>query len=486
MHAMPMLLIVEDEQIERESLQEMLAIDYGAENVYAADSAPEAITLIKSCKPDIILLDIILRNSSGFDVAYYVKQKYPHITVIFLTAHNEFDFAHTALNIGVTDYLLKPVRPSILREKIQAALRLKETAHHGNIPIWPFLHHNMVREVTSLLPFCPNYIAVSGIYPQEMPDSPAGHFIASRIRSIGWLETNAGQFILYLRHGSGSDSERCLEDLNSQMAEKFGVKLISGLSHPIADIDGMPLGYAQAQSAYQRRVFYDKPTIIKYAALRKAPLPYPLELEADLLISLSTRQPQDCTDSTERLAQAFLAGCAGDSAVLLQWYKRLVVVLQRFCGEKGDTLPIIRPKGYWSSAAEFSQSINSVVGAVLVHTLIDKQTPKPFVNRILKIIQQKFSGDISLKQVSQIVGINPAYVSRQFKQQTGESFKECLTRLRLEHAKKLLSTSGKNVSAVAKESGFSDPNYFCEVFKKRLGHTPSDYRAIHGIHEPGL
>jgi YesN/AraC family two-component response regulator len=124
--------------------------------------AQEAIHIVNEIKPELVLLDIKLKNSSGFEVAVHIKKEYPNIKIIVLTAYSEFDFAHKALNLGIGEYLLKPVRPSILLERIEKALSGKTRIIAGNTLIWPLLESNMVDEIKSTLNIYPNIIAIGG------------------------------------------------------------------------------------------------------------------------------------------------------------------------------------------------------------------------------------------------------------------------------------------------------------------------------------
>ena len=91
-------------------------------------------------------------------------------------------------------------------------------------------------------------------------------------------------------------------------------------------------------------------------------------------------------------------------------------------------------------------------------------------------IQENYSKDISLDDVSGLVNISPYYFSKVFKDETGETFVEYLTKLRIVYAKKLLREKEKSIKQICLESGYSDPNYFSRIFKKSVGVTPSEFQ----------
>jgi len=87
-----------------------------------------------------------------------------------------------------------------------------------------------------------------------------------------------------------------------------------------------------------------------------------------------------------------------------------------------------------------------------------------------------FEKDISLHSVAKEVNISPNHFSMIFSQETGETFINYITRVRLEHAKVLLKTTKKRTADIGYEVGYNDTHYFSYVFKKNTGMTPKEFR----------
>ena len=98
------------------------------------------------------------------------------------------------------------------------------------------------------------------------------------------------------------------------------------------------------------------------------------------------------------------------------------------------------------------------------------------VKRARQYIDQNFTADISLDDVSRQINISPFYFSKVFKDETGETFVEYLTGLRIKKAKQLLKEREYSIKQICMESGYRNPNYFSRIFKKNVGVTPSEYR----------
>ena len=112
------ILIVEDQITIRQTLEHFLQKQPGFTVIGACGTVHEAIVLINTTKPDLLLLDIGLPDGTGFDI---LEQMPPaQSKVIFLTAHHEH--AIRAIRYGAIDYLLKPLNESELREALQRVI----------------------------------------------------------------------------------------------------------------------------------------------------------------------------------------------------------------------------------------------------------------------------------------------------------------------------------------------------------------------------
>ena len=83
--------------------------------------------------------------------------------------------------------------------------------------------------------------------------------------------------------------------------------------------------------------------------------------------------------------------------------------------------------------------------------------------------------DLSLNSICSYLNISTSYFSTIFKEMTGETFIESLTRIRMEKAKELLENTTLKNYEIAEKVGFSDPHYFGISFKKMTGKTPTEY-----------
>ncbi|QDU99014.1 Cyclic di-GMP phosphodiesterase response regulator RpfG [Lignipirellula cremea] len=126
------IMIVDDEPINIKVVQKYLGIA-GYENFITTSDSSEAMEIIRSQRPDVLLLDIMMPCVSGLDLLDAVRGdlELAHLPVLFLTATTDEHTKACALELGATDFLNKPVKPTELVPRVRNALVLK--AHHDQM-----------------------------------------------------------------------------------------------------------------------------------------------------------------------------------------------------------------------------------------------------------------------------------------------------------------------------------------------------------------
>lgn len=100
-------MIVDDHTIMRDGLQALLGSEPEFEVIATASDGREALLLMKTQRPDLILMDLSMPKTSGVDAIGHIKRKFPQIKIVALTFHKEDKYIHTTLEAGADGYVLK-------------------------------------------------------------------------------------------------------------------------------------------------------------------------------------------------------------------------------------------------------------------------------------------------------------------------------------------------------------------------------------------
>ncbi len=109
----------------------------------------------------------------------------------------------------------------------------------------------------------------------------------------------------------------------------------------------------------------------------------------------------------------------------------------------------------------------------------DQMRHANIVHQCIQYINTHYSEKITLESLSYQVYLSPTYLSRVFRQETGETVTEYITRVRIDRSKELLRHKSMSIATVAQLVGFEDQSYFTRVFKKRVSISPLRYREKH-------
>lgn len=92
---------------------------------------------------------------------------------------------------------------------------------------------------------------------------------------------------------------------------------------------------------------------------------------------------------------------------------------------------------------------------------------------MIRYIREHYKEDV---QVAKLVQLHPSYAGQMFKQEVGENFSDYLNRVRMEKASELLERTTMKIYEVSGTVGISDYRYFCKLFKRHTGFTPTQYK----------
>ena len=98
-----------------------------------------------------------------------------------------------------------------------------------------------------------------------------------------------------------------------------------------------------------------------------------------------------------------------------------------------------------------------------------------YVSRAIKAIREDFARKLSIESISDDLGVSASYLSRKFKEVTGQTFLDFLNKYRVQQAIVMLGTRQYRISEISEATGFTDYKHFCSVFKKYTSKSPTKF-----------
>lgn len=509
------VMLVDDERPVLDGIKLLVRRDLAQEFevVGTASSGREAIEKVAGLSPEIVLMDVSMPGLTGLDAIREIRKRSYAPVFILVTAYERFDIAREAVELGVVDYLLKPVN----REKLALALRAadRHIEQTGRISLREY-------EFREREEFLRSYAEMAFLQAVMLGMDLAGRMESWRA-ALAWDGGEYGSAVCAAfisppgRHVSDGDAHRLYERFRSIL--RFKTKalvgpLVAGRALALLPLDDPEAGgreLAALRGALGQELAAELGMgLLRVGAGPAAPLgeivrswhaavadlggaqagaeaPMAgLDQETEFLDQLSAGY----VDRAQMALDALLAAVEGAAEVPPERRYRLVgllagacrVVVQRGLLDPEQAARLLDLRGFEAaggacvdgaafclSARAWFQDLRGRLGSA-------PQYSAP-VARVVAWLRANYAAAISLEMAADLAGLSISRMSKQFIAETGMGFSEFLIAWRIERAKELLVQPGASIKQVSIAVGYADPNYFARLFKKETGRTPSAFAA---------
>ncbi|MCD1257302.1 response regulator [Paenibacillus athensensis] len=515
------LLIVDDEPIERMALQKMIEDGAtGIEVVGHAANGREAIAAADRLQPDLITMDIKMPGINGLEAIEKIKETNDTIKFIVVTAFDTFEFARQAIKLGVSDYMLKPSRTAVVLEtigKVAADIRLARTELEQRrldrerlqkmVPIVeadivsqllfdyvPSIHLDEMIELLGL----PS--ASGGFVMNVLLSTPADREVSPEELDLLYARLTKPIYESTLRCWIGklsgkqlplivfNDSERAYRNHAVGLARKLVQTLRRlGGNEPFIGIGGFCPDVRELRKSYHEALFASADTT---AAARFCLYEDLAQQGSETAGSLTAEMEKNVLEEVrrghwaaagEQIGQMIdvYEGAGLSAGMAQQRIFEVLIIVSRMLQDMGIDVPKPYYKEQAGAYLQLKAETRLLVGQLMETTeTLTGGMETDLLQRMKLYIKEHAHEDLSLERVAATVGRNPFYISKLFKEHFGTNYIDFLTECRMEMAKHLMQETDKSLKEITFEIGYNDPNYFSRVFKKAVGHSPTDYRKM--------
>lgn len=529
------VIIADDEKWVRAAIVKTIPFEkLGLTLICEASNGLEALELCKTHKPHILITDIKMPGLTGLDLIKELYDILPEIKIIILSGYSDFEYAKAAMTYGITNYILKPVdeneisqvllkvKESIINERRQYeenSLIKKQYAKTMSVLLEKFLNQ-LISPNCLTLDFIKNELKKFGLIFDNMffttvvfksDKSVRGNesttkkykTLITRImkRYLGAVTfTNLSrdtELISVINHPQNISHNSMVRAFNLCIAvynKHFGGHLSLGVSMAAQQITRLSDMYNQSIEALQLKFWEDSGNIFYYRPNSFSDtlnINLSEEVLDDIAVNIKISECNPALSYLDSICSQLKTHSPLKPELVKDFFwtfiqsltNRLNVQLSFIEQElsKGSIHPYERIKGS-VSLNELLLCIKDILERICLH--YNRNNPSEdmsVVEMARKFIENNFDKNLSLEQVSKYVHLNPTYFSELFKKNTGMSFVDYKTFLRIENAKKLLTTTTLNVEKISGSLGYTDPKYFSKLFKKITGKTPQDYKKKHNL-----
>ena len=530
------ILLVDDEILVRDAIREN--IDWGkldCELIGDCENGKQAVEFVKTHEVDIVLTDILMPYMDGMELSHFLHDNYPDVLIVIFSGFGEFEYAKKAIQYNVSEYMLKPVTAMELtkvienmKEKLDS--RKKEQRKMESLTQVSQDYHknaNVIRsKALDCLVKCTREVQVSldelermGItfqaasyrvavfdidtysemYQMDMDKQQESALMAFVLFNVGdeivvqekagvvYQEGNNRVCIIFAGNRTKEFSEnihRICHEIQKKVKEVIGLETSIGIG-------------SWVRSPYE--------LIYSYRLAAKA-IDYRYLLGGNLLFDMEEKKTDNSIFLINDLETLTEAIKSGDRRLMEETLGQIETEIKSALVEK--SYACIYPQQVIRAIGNTCQSLSEEPEKIIAQreallkavteqrmfsqaaALVEKYAQEVFdelqeLNSssgqrqgmlAMDYIQKNYMDPgLSLNSICSYLNISTSYFSTIFKEMTGETFIEVLTRVRMEKAKELLENTTMKNYEIAEKVGFSDPHYFGISFKKITGKTPTEY-----------
>lgn len=485
------ILLVDDDQIVLQHIRQL--ISWEELGYYIAGTAlngKQALTLYSSVRPRLILTDVIMPILNGIELIQEIKKKDSQCRFLILSSYDEFSYAKSAIQLGVTDYLLKTeITARSLTEKLLALkeeilLSDRSAAKYLSLDLQSYFREtasSAIHESSLLYPvrnrkYTFALFSVPSLFRKIIFQSPDQMFHTDIILSLT-EKVSAHHHMLFflLKHyvvlalPDGCSSQAFLaaaRTIEAFLKEKYGDSILIQIDKTIT-ISQMKRFLAKWESLLDYHLLFSERESLSFSALTEG---LGNELKYVTLPSLQTLttslQKQTGKGYLQQIIKDVFA--ARDFSAAISLYRDLCALFQLETGQQ--TSAFSSEKEFFSWAQREYDRWNTP------HSENKEALSYHVKNAILYIESHYMNAALSIEEISEQEGISSGRLGVLFKKELGKTPGEYLTDYRIQKAIHLLLHSNYKIFEIAGRVGYNSSQYFSQIFYSKTGKKPLDYR----------
>jgi len=488
------VIIVEDEEIEREAIKFLINefFENKLELIAEFDNGLSVVESIFDDIPDIVLLDIHMPGLNGIKTAKILKEKWKDVEILFLTANSQFEYARQAIQIGITDFLVKPYSSDTFEDSINKVIKKIDVSKKEKLK-YKLIDNNLEEIHKTLECEFISLIISNNTLDIELIEA-----------YINLLKINSSEYFVLILKESNLENYKDIKFLFNVCAENivsynflgknifflFGVKKLDiekiskkikknyskcyfGKSDYFDDIKNIKKAYESANSSLNIHI---KESLKQYQ--------FPIEFEDQLYKKVIDCNKNDCKEIFHKIF-LFMRNQKNTEPnySFVKYFKQLILLIDRV------VIQIIEQKSNLKKFEDINLLLENCKDLSKIEMIVNEyifycidiledfkgNKDSKIIELAKRYIELHYSENVSLNEVADYIGFSTYYFSKFFKKEVGINFKDFLTNIKINKAKELLKNGNLNISEIAYKLGYNEPNYFSLTFKKKTGLSPKEF-----------
>ncbi len=527
------VLIVDDEYYFRQAIKVSLPWEeLDLQLIGEAKNGEDALEQMRILHPDIIMVDINMPIMDGLTFIAEARSEGFDAKFIVLTGHSEFAYAKHAIQLGVHNYVLKPIDTEEVQNSLCEMKKLIKDERNAKLEL-DDLKKQAVEKASLLRTQVLNDWLLGNIGSEDKEnrllrmgiDIDSTDYMTAVIdigEGDGHPHSNAqdkttirsnipalveqavhhsfsyegffnekGQFVLIFgsRDNNFDEIEALCESILTKMAVSSEFIYTIGLGNGHMGFEAVSASYKEALYALKHRYLLGGNRVILYSKVTQSAMKvslYSISKRSQFLMNMRTGNTSEVEEwLTEFFYNARLNN-ASLEMLLVAGFEIFSTCMEFLEETSQDIHEIVQSQSEpdlfglidrMNSFSEFEDWIRGLIRKIMVHVHVKKSSRSAIiVEEVKSFIKVNYVNEaLKIEDIARGVHMNYNHLCYVFKKETSTTINDYLTQIRMQKAKELFDQGCLVVQDVASRVGYSDANYFGKCFKKYSGITPSKY-----------
>jgi two-component system, response regulator YesN len=500
------VIIIDDEAIVRMGIRTLINWkEEGFEICEEGRDGRDGLQKIFEYQPELVLIDIKMPGLGGIEVIKEAIEQGFTGKFIILTGHSEFEYAKSAITLGVKAYLLKPIDENELMKYIKniyTELKVSENLlsyHKINEEkarkellrqlLLNYETEGKLDEKIALykLDFVKEVLCVAIIqdsaYHEEGTDNQFNEKIDELLAGnmFNTEKVMMEEHVALISHGIGCEKwTEILNKGNERVKRIFGSNLFIAVGHNVTKWYDLCYSYEFARYLAEKSFLFSKQLLLSIDTIHeqlgtgeKVSIEY-----LDMLIDVGD------VDSIQKSVYQYKSFCmehlVSEVEIKLQVLYYLLQHKNNYIKKYGidqyncaDVERMIQQVNYTKELDELLDLYNRIL--CQLSQQIGYNDVDNIVKKVIYFMENNYSHDLKLEKIAKLFNYNSAYLGQLFIKVKGDNFTNTLDMIRITNAKRLLAESDMKVYQISDAVGYKNIDLFYKKFKKQVGVTPKDY-----------
>ena len=517
------VLLVDDDLDILEAIAEAIDFDaLGIDHVYSASNADKAMQLIQTTPINIMVTDIEMPNGSGIDLLTWVRDQQLPIVTLFCTCYADFNYAQKAIELKTFSYYLKPIRfedfSRLLEAAVAEANRIAQSAatesqgansntqkQNDAYAFWEQVLMEGVPFAKALEQYpmlayteSDSFILCFAEREDEAARVPSWkRFSCKNVEEETFAKSSAFRneavfriddadcYVFLCLQGSAAAELKAAWETVAAYCEKNLSMQIHMYQQQISAAENLQACFEQLRKTCADDVMRDQ---LFYAVSGAQASSGTGDYHAPELAQWEKWLTNGQSDLLLSHLESWLYDCIAQRRVNAE-------VLQMLCSDVLQVVHVVLYRVQINAHALFADkefetlqraALHSVKKTLpylkhLIHTTINAMKLKTAntsgVSLIRAYIDTHLSENLTRASLAEITYMNPDYMARLFRQDTGVTLGAYILQQRMEHAKLLLVQTSDSVGNIALAVGYDNVSHFSQMFRQKVGCSPHAYRT---------